>query len=99
MKISVLILALGLSVGGLAFADDSPYQIRVDGLSCPFCSYGIEKKLRALPGVKQVEVNMESGMVTVHMIPETTVSDEQLKKAVTDAGFTPREIVRGQRQP
>ncbi len=99
MKLSALILALGLSFGGLAFAGDGPYQIRVDGLSCPFCSYGIEKKLKALPGVDQVEVDMESGVVTVRMVLGATVSDKQLRKAVADAGFTPREISQGQRQP
>ncbi len=99
MKTWVLILALGMAWGGLAFADDGPYRIRVDGLSCPFCSYGIEKKLKSLDGVTRVEVDMEKGVVTVRVAPDATVSDERLRQAVRDAGFTPREIVREERQP
>jgi len=95
MKTGVLILMLSLGWGGWAWAGDGPYRIRVDGLSCPFCSYGIEKKLQALPGVTRVTVDMETGVVTVAAAPEAVLSDAQLRRAVREAGFTPRRITRG----
>ena len=36
------------------------YKLRVDGLACPFCSYGIEKQLGKLPGVTSLKTNIKS---------------------------------------
>ncbi len=37
------VFALALLLPLSAFAAPSQYQLRVDGLACPFCAYGIEK--------------------------------------------------------
>ncbi|HKJ69710.1 MAG TPA: hypothetical protein VKA68_17270, partial [bacterium] len=33
--------------------------IQVKGLACPFCAYGLEKKLGKLNGVKQVYIGLD----------------------------------------
>jgi mercuric ion binding protein len=68
--------------------------IEVDGLSCPFCAYGLEKKLRQVNGVTKVDVQLKTGKVIVTLKPGLKVTDEALKKAVESAGFTPRAIER-----
>jgi len=31
-------------------------RVQVDGLSCPFCAYGLEKKLRRVDNVAELEI-------------------------------------------
>ena len=95
-KVLTLIM-MGLLMATLvipAFAQDSPAQItiRVDGLSCPFCAYGLEKKLKRLKGAASVRIDIEHGMAEVTVAEGKTIQESDLKKAVVDAGFTPRAI-------
>ncbi|MBI4195070.1 MAG: heavy-metal-associated domain-containing protein [Betaproteobacteria bacterium] len=91
------ILALGLVLTSTsAFATSQGYKLRVDGLACPFCAYGIEKKLSAIKGVQRVEVDIATGIVTVTMAEGTTLDETAAKKAVKDAGFSLRGFERAQ---
>ena len=100
MKILQLLLIIGL----LAFtpvtsvfaqdASEPTATIRVDGLSCPFCAYGLEKHLKKIAGVEGVDINMKSGKAVVHLKPGTRVNDAALNEAVQKAGFTARGITR-----
>lgn len=67
-------------------------QIRVDGLSCPFCAYGLEKKLKKVDGATDLHIELEEGLVSFVVPKDKKPSVESLRKVVTDAGFTPREI-------
>ncbi|MCZ6706273.1 MAG: heavy-metal-associated domain-containing protein [Bacteroidetes bacterium] len=66
--------------------------IAVDGLACPFCAYGLEKKLKKLEGVEALTVDMKEGQVQIKLKEGATVTEEQISEAVTDAGFTVTEI-------
>lgn len=73
-----------------AFAADTGYEMRVDGLACPYCAYGIEKKFKTIEGVKTIDVDLEKGIVSVCTSDTTSFTDEQLTQLFTDAGFTYR---------
>ncbi len=75
-------------------SSDFPQQIfiRVDGASCPFCAFGLEKRLGQIEGVNDVKLEMKEGKVIVTLEEGAVVSEEALRQAVDDAGFTPREI-------
>jgi len=75
-------------------ASEPTATIRVDGLSCPFCAYGLEKHLKKIAGVEGVEINMKSGKAIVRLKPDVQVDDAALKTAVKKAGFTARNITR-----
>lgn len=68
--------------------------MRVDGLACPFCAHGLEKKLRALEATQEVEIKLNQGLVLLTLKPERSVTDEVLTQAVTDSGFVVRSIER-----
>ncbi len=74
---------------------DSAQQIlvRVDGASCPFCAFGLEKRLGHLEGVADVRIEMKAGKVIVTLKQGAKVSEQALRQAVEEAGFTPREII------
>ena len=72
-----------------AWAVTTVYSIRVDGLACPYCAYGIEKKLNELEGVKFIDMDLEKGIVTVNTF-DVKLNDAQLNQLFQDAGFTYR---------
>ncbi len=67
--------------------------IRVDGASCPFCAFGLEKRLGRIEGVASVRLEMKDGEVVVTLKKGAKVSEQKLRQAVEEAGFTPREII------
>ena len=90
IKISVIILALGFSA---SLAQSDEVKIRVDGLSCPFCAYGLEKKLNDLDGVESINIDFEQGLVVMQVTDSENISEEEIRTKIEEAGFTPREIV------
>ncbi len=90
MKRILFVLALAL---GAQTALAGEYVMRVDGLACPFCAYGVEKKLKRLEGVKDVDVDLDRGLVKVEVQDGVTLPDERLRKLFRDAGFTYRGTV------
>jgi len=64
------------------------YTLKAAGLTCPFCSYGIEKSLKRVKGVTGVKVNIKTGSVHVTTRSGVKLTEAQARKAVTRAGFT-----------
>ena len=56
----------------------------IEGMSCGHCSARVEKALNALDGVT-AKVDLEAKTASIET--EGRASDEQLKAAVTDAGY------------
>ncbi len=79
-----------------ALAGLNTYELKVDGLACPFCAYGIEKKLRAIEGVQKVEVEIKQGRVVVTMAEGAILTEAQARDAVKDAGFSLRAFSQAQ---
>ena len=48
--LGLALVALVLASSVQAWAAGAVHRFQVDGLACPFCSYGIEKQLNAIPG-------------------------------------------------
>jgi mercuric ion binding protein len=67
-------------------------ELQVDGLACPFCAYGLEKKLTTIDGVDSIKIDIEKGMVTLLVQEDMTVNEEVIKEKIKEAGFTPGEI-------
>ena len=74
----------------MANAGSAVYSLQVDGLACPFCAYGIEKKLSAIDGVEDIKVDIKEGQVIVTMADGTGLSEQRARRAVKEAGFTLR---------
>ena len=75
-------------------ANDTHYHLEVDGIPCPSCLYGIEKKLGSLEGVTDIKSGLKNGRFFVKVAEGTTLSEEEVQKAVTDAGFTLRSFTK-----
>ena len=99
MKIIVIIAALTLyGIPNLQAQDTTDssqanqVSVRVDGLSCPFCAYGLEKKIKNIDGAKDVRIDVEKGLLSFSIQKGKTVTKDEIRKKVKQAGFTPREI-------
>jgi copper chaperone len=84
---------LFLLMSATALADGMQYRMRVDGVVCPFCAYGIEKNLKKIDGVDNIEVDLDNGLVTIDVAAGVTITDAQMTKLFTDAGFTFRSML------
>lgn len=68
-------------------------KVEVKGLACPFCAYGLEKKLKEIEGVETIKIDVEEGLAYLTTLTSQKPTKETLEKIVTDAGFTPSSIV------
>lgn len=56
----------------------------VPGMSCGHCESSVKGKVSAVEGVENVEVDLDTKVVTV---TGTDLSDERLRAAIDDAGY------------
>lgn len=71
-----------------AAADDIQYDLKVAGITCPFCIATSEIALRKVEGVKLVSGDLETGIIRVCTDESVKFTDEQLSRVFLDKGFT-----------
>lgn len=71
-------------------------EMTVNGLVCAFCAQGIEKRLKKFPATAEVVVNLEHRLVAVALKDGQDIADADLRKALTDAGYTVKSISRSE---
>lgn len=59
-------------------------HLKVNGMSCTHCQASVEKALKDVPGVTDVDVSLEDGTVSVQGNP----AREAVVKAIEAAGYT-----------
>ncbi|HFE38149.1 MAG TPA: heavy-metal-associated domain-containing protein [Gammaproteobacteria bacterium] len=91
MKKFILVSVLSVWTN-FAFAAGTEYDMRVDGLACPFCAYGIEKGFVKTEGVKSVDIDLKNGLVIVKTEEGKIFTKEELKKIIHDTGFTMKSM-------
>ncbi|MCZ6833615.1 MAG: heavy metal-associated domain-containing protein [Acidobacteria bacterium] len=100
-RIFLLLLAMTVITGtatpgaeptGPAAGDSSRVRVKVDGLTCPFCAHGLEKNLKKIPGVMDLEILVDEGTATLIYAPDHTIDFDTIRKAVRRGGFTPTTI-------
>jgi len=93
----VIILAFGFSINQVQAQnkkDNKEYiKLEVDGLACPFCAYGLEKKLRSdIKDLDNLDINIEKGFVIFGFSKQNKPSEKKLKEIVSSAGFQAKKI-------
>jgi len=69
-------------------------EMNVNGLVCAFCAQGIEKQLRKFPATADVIVSLEQKLVAVALKGGQDIPDTELRRALTNAGYTVKAIQR-----
>jgi copper chaperone CopZ len=71
-------------------------EMQVNGLVCAFCAQGIEKQLHKFPATADVVVSLEQKLVAVALKDGQDIPDTELRRALTNAGYTVKAIERTQ---
>ncbi|MBV1925335.1 MAG: heavy-metal-associated domain-containing protein [Dokdonia sp.] len=65
------------------------FEVQVDGLGCPFCAYGLEKKFKEFKGIKKVAIDIETGDFSFLYPTEKALTMDAVVEQVKKAGYTP----------
>ncbi len=82
-----------------ALAEPQSYSLKVNGLACPFCAFGIEKQLSKIDGVGDLKTDVKAGVVRLTMKDGSLLDKAEAKQAVDRAGFTLRGIEKVRKAP
>lgn len=67
-------------------SSSKPYlELSISGMTCASCVRHVEKALKSVPGVDQVQVNLATE--TAKVVGELKTSPQDLIQAVKDAGY------------
>ena len=89
MFIVAVLFFLSASVFG---AGETVLEIDIDGMTCPFCVYSLEKELGQLSEVKQVLISLRSSKARLILKEGAILDSDTLREVVLTAGFTPGEV-------
>jgi copper chaperone CopZ len=93
MKLLPRVLISFLLTAG-ASAQGATIEMNVNGLVCAFCAQGIEKQLRKFPATADIVVSLEHKLVAVALKDGQDIPDAELRRALTNAGYTVKTIQR-----
>ena len=88
MKTSIFIITGALLFAPNALAKDVQYDLRVDGMTCPFCAATSEKALKKIKGVTAVSTDLKKAVIRVCADEQADLSDARLTKLLKKKGFT-----------
>ncbi len=95
MKNIAIIITVAFSLFAFAKADAQKnntrdqFEVQVDGLGCPFCAYGLEKKFKEFKGIKDVKIDIKTGYFSFSYPADKQLSMQDVLAQVEKAGYTP----------
>src|ERR1700730_509743 len=94
------ILAVGfLALSALAaHAEYEQVNLTVFGMDCAPCAHAIHVSMKGIQGVNTVDVDLNTGLVTIKLTPGNSATMRQFNQAVEKNGFTHKDaevVVRG----
>ena len=81
------LLALWIWVPSVSRSELLEAELTIAGMTCAFCAFGIEKKLRGVEGVRDVTVLLDEGQIRLVLSPANAATPRGIQAAVKDAGF------------
>ena len=69
-------------------------RLKVNGMVCPFCAYGLEKRLQEITSIDAVLIRISDGLVQIRTKEDQELTDEVLADVVKKSGFSLIEIER-----
>ena len=65
------------------------FEVRVDGLGCPYCAFGLEKRMKTLKHLRKMKIDIEAGIMTFEYPAKHELSIDTVVRLVEKAGYTP----------
>lgn len=95
MKRILMLTGLFLLSLSLLAAEKEVVEIDIEGMSCKFCSLSVKRSLSTLPGVEKASVSFKDKKAHIKMALGKNAPVDQMKKKITEAGFTPVKVTTG----
>ncbi|MFJ2618499.1 heavy-metal-associated domain-containing protein [Glutamicibacter sp. NPDC087344] len=68
-------------------------EIRISGMTCGHCVASVTEELKEISGVNDVEIILDAtGISTATVSSSTALSEETIKNAIDEAGYTVEAI-------
>jgi len=61
--------------------------LKVSGVVCAFCAQGIKKSFLATGAVNQVAVDLDAHQVSLEMLPDKELSNQEISDLLEKSGF------------
>jgi len=93
-----LALAFLILLSSVANAEYRHVNMTVFGMDCAPCAHAIHVSMKGIKGVATVNVDLNTGLVTISLVPGNTAGMHQFEEAVEKNGFTHKGatvVVRG----
>jgi copper chaperone CopZ len=90
MKKILVLIAMSLSLTAAA----GEISVKVSGMVCSMCAQGIQKKFSSQEGIRELTVNMDEKVVTIHTVDGKDVADATITKLIQEAGYNVASITR-----
>ena len=92
MRKIVMTMSSIVLLASISPAQISQVTVKVDGLACAFCAYGLQKGLKRVEGVRDVKVYVDAGKAELQFKKGVPAGLEEIAPTVKKAGYTPAEI-------
>lgn len=67
-------------------------QVHVNGLVCDFCARALEKVFGKEEAVNNIDVNLDTKIITITFNQKQSLSDERITTLITDSGYNVQDI-------
>jgi len=91
MKSSIIFIIALFTIVTVSAQTDK-FIVTVEGLGCPFCAYGLEKKFKELKITRDIKIDIETGLMTFVADATKNLSLETVENQVGKAGYTTKAI-------
>jgi copper chaperone CopZ len=68
-------------------------KAEIKGMACPYCAFGMEKKLKEISGVSNVTIELKEGLAYISTLKKQKPNKEDIQNIILNAGFTPGKIM------
>lgn len=92
MKIIFVLTAMAFVLSTVsAHAEYDQVNMTVFGMDCAPCAHAIHVSMKGIKGVDKVDVDLNTGLVSVQLAPGNSASMRQFNEAVERNGFTHKD--------
>jgi len=77
---------------GISFAEIKKVEVGIDGLSCPFCVWGLKQQMKGIKSIEKLEISLKKSLAHFTLKEDSLLNIEEIEGAVKDAGFSIRGI-------
>jgi copper chaperone CopZ len=84
-------VALMFGVSSVAHAEYTMIRVTVFGMDCAPCAHAIRVSMKGIRGVSDVDVDLNTGLVSIKLTPGNAAEIRQVEEAVEKNGFTHKD--------